>query len=372
MNIEILHDHISTFNLKVVDSGFKRDLDDYSSSLPSSQNNIVALREIAGKILSVLDSFYSSDLPDSLRALLPKKDIRPFLEMPHNITLKDLIENTEIQQQDFFNQLTQFINQLKKQIQQNINEINNINNFIAPYLSTEITTRTEQGIAMVSIVFKEQRTISSFSEFTKTLKEWNRTLPIYHQLLKSEPPKDIGIVEVQNGSIEFVVNLDVNVALDFAELFRLGFEVFAAYLTYKQMLKPIIASYHGNKKLIDQETEREKDLLENIGTAIQSEINAQHKRAKKVDKKIDTSSVDKKIEVVTNLVTSHIVKGNDFKLLALPETKEQKDGQEDVPNKIEALRKQSSLARQQLRLIPPEAQQKLLEAYGQKGEEPEK
>jgi hypothetical protein len=371
MNIEILHDHISAFKREVVDSGFKRDLDDYSSSLPSSQTNIVALREIAGKILSVLDHFYSSDLPDSLRALLPKKDVRSFLEMPHNTTLRDLIKNTEIQQQDFFNQLTQFINQLKKQIQQNINEINNIDDFIAPYLSTDITTRTAQGIATISLVFKEQKTISSFSEFTKTLKEWNRTLPLYHQLLKSEPPKDIEIVEVQNGSIDFIINLDVDVAINFAELFKLGFEVFAAYLTYKQMLKPIIASYHGNRKLIDQETEREKELLANIGTAIQNEIHDQHSKAIKADKKIDKTSVDKKIDQVTKLVTSHIVKGNDIKLLGLPETEEKKDGQKDVPDKREALREKSIQARQQLRLIPPQAQQKLLEAYGQNDKEPE-
>jgi len=371
MNIEILHDHISTFTREVVDSGFKRDLDDYSSSLPSSQTNIVALREIAGKILSVLDHFYNSDLPDSLIALLPKKDIRPFLEVAHNITLRDLIENTEIQQQDFFNQLTQFINKLKQQLQQNINEITNINKFITPYLSADITTRAEQGVAMISIVFREQKTISSFSEFTKTLKEWNRTLPIYHQLLKSEPPGDIEIVEVQNGSIDFIVNLDVNIGIDLAELFKIGFKVFAAYLAYKQLIKPITDSYHGNRKLIDQEPEREKELLANIGVAIKGEIMAQHKKAKKTDKKIDKIAVATKAEEVTKLVTSHIVKGNDIKLLAIPETQEQKDVQEGVPDIKEALREQSMLARQRLRLIPAEEQQKLLKAYGQNDEEPE-
>ena len=371
MNIESLNDHIGSFRREVVDSGFKRDLDDYSSSLPSLETNIVALREIADKILSVLDRLYSSDLPDSLKTLLPKEDIHPFVEVSHDVTLRDLIENTEITQQEFYNQLIQFINQLKNQIQRNFNEITKIADFIAPYLSTDIARRTKQGIAMISIVFKEQRTISSLSEFTKTLKDWNRTLPIYHQLLKSQPPEDVEIVEVQNGSIDFIVNLDVNVAIDFAELFKLGFEVFAAYLSYKQMIKPIINSYHGNKKLIDQESEREKELLANIGVAIKDKIMAQHKKAKKADKKIDKTSVPKKVQEVTKLVTSHIVKGNDIKLLALPEAEKQKDGQEDVSDKSESLRKQSMLARQQLRLIPPKAQQKLLEAYGQIDEEPE-
>ena len=61
MNIEVLQDNINTFTHEVVDSGFKRDLDDYQSSLPASQNNIVALREMAGKVQSVLDRLYDSD-----------------------------------------------------------------------------------------------------------------------------------------------------------------------------------------------------------------------------------------------------------------------------------------------------------------------
>ncbi|MHC4540179.1 MAG: hypothetical protein ACYTEK_25210 [Planctomycetota bacterium] len=366
MNIETLHDHIRTFKREIIDSGFKRDLDDYSISLPNAQTNIVALREIAGKMLPALDRLYSSDLPDSLRTLLPSEGIRPFTEVSHDVKLKDLIENTEIQLSDFFNQLTEFLNQLKSELQRNIKEIDRIEEFIAPYLSADITTRTKQGVAMISIVFKEQRTISILPEFTKTLDAWNRVLPIYHQLLKSKPPEDIQIVEVQNGSIDFIVNLDVDVAMDLAELFKVGFQVFAAYLTYKKMIKPIIDSFHGNKKLISQEADREILLIDNIGIAIESKIKDQHKKAKKADKKIDKTSVPKKIQVVTGLVTSHIVKGNDIKLLALPKPK---DGQEDMPDKREALREQSMAARQQLRLIPAEGQQKLLEAYGQIDEE---
>lgn len=325
MNIEILQEHINTFTREVIDTGFKRDIDDYISSLPSAQNNIVALRDIAGKVLIVLDHLYTGDLPDALSVLLPKAGTRPFTEVTHNEKLRTLIENTEIQQPEFFSQLSQILNQLKTQLQANITEIDNINAFIAPYISEDVKRIAKEQFAILAIVFNERNTITSLIQFTKALSAWNRTLPIYHQLLKSESPKDIQIVEIQNGSIEFVVNMNVDVALDLVELFKVGFQVFAAYLSYKKMIKPIIDSYHGNKLLISQEKEREKLLLENIGTAIHQQIETQHKKAKKVDKDVDGTAILKKIEQVTNLIASHIVKGNDLKLLALPNIEETKE-----------------------------------------------
>lgn len=371
MNIEILQDHIGTFTREVVDSGFKRDLDDFAGSLPASQNNIMVLREIADKVLSVINRLYSGDLPDGLKSLLPGEKIRPFTEVPHDSNLRELIENTEIPQPEFFNQLTNLINQLRQQIEQNVNEVTKIKEFITPYISKDVERIAKDDIAIIAIVFNERQTITNLKQFTKALAAWNRVLPIYHQLLKSESPEDIQIVEIQNGSIEFVVNLNVNVALNLVDLFKLGFQVFAAYLSYKQMIKPIIDSYHGNKKLISQEEERETLLLENIGTTIQNRIEAQHKEAKKADKKVDGTAVPKKVEQVTNLIASHIVKGNDMKLLALPETGETKDGEEEVRDERVALREQSIAARRQLRHITGDAQQRLLEAYGKLKEETE-
>ena len=177
-------------------------------------------------------------------------------------------------------------------------------------------------------------------------------------------------MEVQNGSIDFIVNIDVDVALDLVELFKLGFEVFAAYLSYKKMIQPIIATYHGNKKLISQEEARESLLLENIGTAVKDRVRAQNREAKKKDKTIDGTAVPKKVEQVTNLVTSHIVRGNDVKLLALPDQTSGEEGEAEEDH-VEALREKSLEARRALRQIPDEAQQKLLEAYGSVPDEDE-
>jgi hypothetical protein len=71
------------------------------------------------------------------------------------------------------------------------------------------------------------------------------------------------------------------------------------------------------------------------------------------------------IEQVTNLITSHIVRGNDIKLLALPETTDKEAGKKQKSD----LREASNEAKNARRLLPNEDVKKLLEAYGEiKGE----
>ncbi len=367
MNIEILQEYINNFEREVIDSGFKRDLDDFVGSLPASQNNIVALRDIAGNVHKAIDYFYSSDLPSELEKLLPKEQIRPFTETPFDETLLELVENKEIPQPEFFNQLTTILTQIKNELQTNSTEITTIKQFIAPYISDEIESISDEDSAIISIVFKETNTISSLKLFTKTLSAWNKKLPVYHQLVKSESPEDIEIVEIQNGSIDFVVNINVDVALNLVEVFKVGFHVFASYLAYKKMLKPIIESYHGNKDLIKQEVGREKLLIANIGIAINNKIKEQHKEAKRHDKKIDGTAITKKVEQVTELIASHIVNGNDLKLLAMPEpvSDEGEETTDVFHREKHELQQQSLEARKQLRNVPQEDRTKLLEMYGE-------
>jgi len=44
MNLETMNDHIRYFIREVVESGFKRDIDDYVASLPSHQSDIVTCK----------------------------------------------------------------------------------------------------------------------------------------------------------------------------------------------------------------------------------------------------------------------------------------------------------------------------------------
>lgn len=151
MNIEILQEYIETFTREIVDSGFKRDLDDYNVSLPNAQNNIVNLRDIAGKVLIKLESIYRGDLPEALRALLPYEDVKPFTETRYDENLKELVDDTEVDQQQFFSKLNQQISRLRSGIQQNITKVNEIENFIEPYLSRDTEILSEEGWVYLNI-----------------------------------------------------------------------------------------------------------------------------------------------------------------------------------------------------------------------------
>ena len=78
MNINTLNEFIEDFRHQVVESGFKRDVTDYVSSLPSLEENIVSLRATATSVLGVLSSIHASDLPSALVQLFPSKKPIPF------------------------------------------------------------------------------------------------------------------------------------------------------------------------------------------------------------------------------------------------------------------------------------------------------
>ena len=76
------------------------------------------------------------------------------------------------------------------------------------------------------------------------------------------------------------------------------------------------------------------------------------------------------MEHVANLVTAHIVQGNDVKLLALPvQNQPSEDSNANTRDPGEELREKSTAARRALRDIPHEAHQKLLETYGKLDDE---
>jgi len=69
------------------------------------------------------------------------------------------------------------------------------------------------------------------------------------------------------------------------------------------------------------------------------------------------------------LITSHIVKGNDFKLLSLPEAGEDEEKSQRYLTEQNDLHKQSMIARKELKNIPAEDRKLLLETYGNSEEE---
>ena len=184
MNINTLKDYIDQFNSEIIDSGFKRDLQDYVGSLPNNQNNIVVLREVANKILAKLDEIYNSDLPENLKMLLVE-DIKPFTDTHFNEQFQELISDKEIDQAQFFQKLNKLVTQLNNTIQQNIAAVNIIEEFITPYLETQEDILTVEEKAIIAIIFKDKKTITELKEFIKNLQNWNKILPVYHQLISS-------------------------------------------------------------------------------------------------------------------------------------------------------------------------------------------
>lgn len=189
----------------------------------------MTLREVANKVSLKLGTIYGSDLPESLLKLFPEK-VKPFTKTSYDIELTKLINDKEIQLNNFFGQLHQLLANLNSEIQQNVAEITRIETFIKPYLTAQSKIQSDTNKAIVSIIFKDKKTTTALKEFTKTLQTWNKVLPIYHQILKSSSPEGIEIVTIQNGSIDFVVNFDFNIALDLVELFKVGFKMFYGLL----------------------------------------------------------------------------------------------------------------------------------------------
>jgi hypothetical protein len=363
MNIESLADYISEFRIRVIDSGFKRDVQDFLQSLPNNQGNIIALREMAEKLCEGLAKIYTSDLPEALNRLFPTAKPRPFTEKNRLDEVAALASNKTIPQAEFFQKLNEIVQQIQAELQQNEAEIKKIELFISSYVEKDVKALSDAGYALVSIVFKDAPTISSLKELTKTLTAWNRILPLYHRLLKNESPEDVRLVQVQNGSIDFIVNLDVDVAINLADVFATGFKCYAAYLAYKKILKPITDTYYGNKKLIAGEEERDKEMLNNIGVAIAGRIEQQHEIAKASGVKSVHS--EKMIEQIANLVTSHIVRGNDIKLISLPKADEKTEVETRANQKKIDLREASIEAKNARRALPPDDMRKLLEMYGE-------
>ena len=111
-------------------------------------------------------------------------------------------------------------------------------------------------------------------------------------------------------------------------------------------------------------------MIDNIGEAIKLKIEEQHKGALESDDKIEKNA-DKRIDQVVKLVTSHILKGNDFKLLALPENGEtEEEENENIPN--EELKKISMQVKQAVKSLPQAEMKKLLEQYKEPDENGEK
>lgn len=286
MNIESLLNKANLFEQLVINSGFKRDITDYFSSIQQSQNqNLVYMKDLSEKLKQYFVNFENNSLDNELFYLL--KDSTPFTSENIISELNEIDFNTEIGASEYYQKLYTILNKLINSVSENQSEIIQLKKILQKYSVVSDDEFVEENNALISIIFKDLQSTGTIKEFTKSLNKWNRALIIYYTLLQSDSPKEIELVEIQNGSIDVVCNIDLNISIDLTKVIIAGLTAYGAYLSYKSKLaKEIIASYMGNKKLVAGEKEREKLMLSNIQEVIKGKITEQHLENLKSDKKI--------------------------------------------------------------------------------------
>ncbi|MBQ0734370.1 hypothetical protein [Aquimarina celericrescens] len=367
MNIESLLNKIKIFKELVIDSGFKRDVVDNKQAISQAQNqNLVFMKGLSENIKKNFVYFENNSLDSELSIVL--RENKPFTSLNTLEELEELDSNKEIDGQQYFQKFNSILNQLQNSIQKNESELNNLKTTFDKYVSEDDEYETDEEQAIMSLIFKDLESTGSLKEFSKVLNRWNRTLLIYHTLLKSESPKEISLVEIQNGSIDVIFNIDFDIAIDLTELVKTGLRVYGAYLLYKsKTAKEIIASYMGNKKLIATEIEREKLMLDNIKESIKLKALEQHEANLKSDLPPSKTGATKKADEVAKVITDHVVKGNEVKLLTPPEP--EVENEQDISTE---LRTETATVRERSKKLDEKEKQLLLDKYTIKDEEEKK
>lgn len=361
MNIQSLLNKIQTFQELVIKSGFKRDVTDYINSINQGQNqNLVFMKGLSTNIKDNLIMFENNSLDSELDLVL--RDTEPFTSLNVLSELEELDENKEFDANQYYSKFSTLLSQLQTRIQENETELNTTQKTFSKYASDTEHLESDEEQALMSLIFKDLISTGTLKEFSKVLNRWNRTLIIYHTLLKSESPDDISLVEIQNGSIDVIFNIDFDVAIDLAELIKTGLKVYGAYLLYKsKKAREIIDSYMGNKKLIEMENQREILMLDNIKDSIKEQALRQHKERLKVDKGIDKTGVNKKADEVAKVITDHIIKGNEVKLLTPALENEEEESKEK--NLSDDLRQETAIVRERFKELNQKERQLLLDKY---------
>lgn len=363
MNIRSLNDYINNFTRQVIESGFKRDLADYIQSLGQNAKNIVALRDIGNKIHNELCTMYDGDLPETMNLLFPHSNKKPFTVMFPIKPLYDLLRDKEKELAVFHQELSNLLLGLDASILENEKLIEEITTFINPYLSKITQQVAKENRGIISIRFKNKDTITSLKHVSRSLALWDRALPMLHQLINKDSPEPNKIETIQDGSIEIIINTDVNVAIDLTKIFAEGFQYFAAYLFYKADVKKHLIDKYFNEddELIDMEDVRDERLLDKVGKGVKIKLKELHQQSG-----ANPDNPGKMIEQVAKLVTSHIVRGNDMKLLDFnePEVEEAEAGEKEDVNVIKNNLSQNTMSAQsKLSSLSVEDSAKLLERY---------
>ncbi len=292
-------------------------LQDYIVTIQNNSNNLVLLKELTEKSIIDYENLIDSEIPELLERVLVDK-VKSFMKDDYDKQLQKLKESNFADPGSQYNTLNGILTNLQARVNQNIAELDKIKLTVKPFLSKDYSEIQNDQNAIFAIIFNNETSYNNLKLLSFELKNWDKGLFLYQQIISDETPQAFEIIEVDQGSVEVVINLVFDVAEKLVDLFTKGFETYGAYLAYKTLIhENLIKTFGGNKQLLKLEVEREKLLLENVKIAVKDELKRQTKKTKKHE------SVEKQIEVVTKLVTEHIIKGNSIKLLSAPEEKEE-------------------------------------------------
>jgi len=347
MTVRKIIELIDFIKSKIGASSYSQNLQDYIVTIQNNTGNLVLLKEITDKAIYDYEKLLEQQIPEMLDKVLVNKT-KPFTTENFLKQLEDLKASNNIDPATHYNSLNSILTTLQARVAADIAELDIIKAMIVPFLTKDYSELQKEDNAIFAIIFNNDKSYNNLNTLSFELKNWDRGLFIYQQVISEETPKAFEIVEIDKGSIEVVINLLFIVGEKLLELFKTGFEVYGAYLAYKTIIHDnLLKSYRGNEKLIKSEEEREKLLLDNVRSAVREEIKKQAKKIKKQE------ALEKKIEEVTRLVTDHIIKGNSVKLLSAPEEKKEVLKQEEekeqlfIQNKVN-YKKLDSLTKQLL------------------------
>lgn len=360
MNIDSLLSKIDLFNKLVIKSGFHRDLEDYQNSI-SQNRNLIAFKEISNKVLIKIKEFESYGLNTDLNKIV--KDSKAFTKTDWILKLEVLNKDPEIKATQYSNQFLQILTQLFQEIDKNRNEIQKVEKVFRKYIENNYEDEQSEHQALISLVFRDIKSTSNIKQFSKALNKWQTALTAYQRLISSSS-SEISLVTIQQGSIDVVLNMDVNIAIDLTELIKIGVKAFGAYLLYKsRVIFEIREAIKNSSRLEQPAKEMESILLDDILNAVKRRLKEQHKENLKSDKKIEKTSIDSKIEKVSKVIVDHIIKGNEVKYLNPPAV--ENDNEENSESN-EELTKLLAETKENYRKLSKPDQKLLLEKFSLK------
>jgi hypothetical protein len=318
VNINSLIEKCQNFNSIVIESGIQRDLQGFQTTLgqPNVNKNLIMLQDITNKVEIIIDTIYQSSIPDDMLIVLPSEKTYQFATTNYIQNINAIKDGSTLTPIEVHNQLVNLVNNIVNHINSNIQKINNLMSVLMPYYKKENDYLVKDNKAILAVIFNNDNCYKTLPELLRTIKKWNHVFSIFTQLMTSEPYKDVEIVSIHDGSVDFLFNFNIDLSINLTEIIKYGLIALSGYFLYLKKVKEITDTYQGNEKLTSMEKERKALLLENVFLSISKKLREIHQSKIDKNKEINSEAVEKKIETVSKIITEHLVEGNEVKLLS--------------------------------------------------------